>query len=433
MVVVSLALAVILSAPTAPDPSGLVRELNAAPRDRREAAETALEKLGRAAVPALRAGRESRNPDVRARSAAVLARIDATWLTRPTPILIDIRDEPLADAIEAINARSGLSLGLSFEKDPSWGRARLTCRASEPLTFWAAIDALCAAGHVHCQPGQAASTGPGEPAFLLYPGDAAAPDLISDSGPFRVQLASIHFQSDLPLARVRPLGEGRTSAVRQFYLQVIVAADPRLTIAQTGPARILQAEDDRGNALAMPPGSFGVEHSSGYLGLNASPSLQVRVDLRRPDPSAQQIRSLRGVVPLAVSARKPDPVTVDLSAAPGRTFQDDWAAFTIDAVHPLSSGHQAAIEITARSNRVDSDRESPRPRPEITSRQVEILDARGVSLPWFPTRTTYEGDTTRYTLTLTTEGKAVPTSIRFHEIGHATTDVPFEFHAVAMP
>ena len=200
MLVVSLAMVAILSsAPNRPDPSKIIDELGSPRYARREAAGLALEKMGREAIPALKVARESRNPEVQARASAILARIGDGQLFQPSLIEFDFRDEPLADAIAAINARYGLNLALTPGSFPIG--ARLTCRTAGPVPFWSAIDAVCVAGPLHHPAGTSAIPDLGGEAFPLVPGDATAPELVSDSGPFRVQLASIHFQSDLPLSR----------------------------------------------------------------------------------------------------------------------------------------------------------------------------------------------------------------------------------------
>src|SRR4051794_21147171 len=85
-----------------PDPSELVDRLGSnRPADRAEAS-AALEKLGDAAVPALRAARfGSTDLVLRARAAAVLDAIEGRRLTRATMVRLDFEDRPVPEVLEA--------------------------------------------------------------------------------------------------------------------------------------------------------------------------------------------------------------------------------------------------------------------------------------------------------------------------------------------
>src|SRR5690348_11567137 len=78
-----------------PDPATLVERLGAPRYAEREEAAKALERSGAAAVPALRAARKARDPEVRARAAALLERIESGLMVRPTTVRLDYRDRPL--------------------------------------------------------------------------------------------------------------------------------------------------------------------------------------------------------------------------------------------------------------------------------------------------------------------------------------------------
>src|SRR6516165_9398580 len=77
MLGVNLALIVLLGqAPTTPDPSELVARLGSPRYVEREEAAGALERLGRLAIPALRAAREARDAEIRTRAAALFNKIE---------------------------------------------------------------------------------------------------------------------------------------------------------------------------------------------------------------------------------------------------------------------------------------------------------------------------------------------------------------------
>src|SRR5437763_1828212 len=112
MIVASLVLSAALVRVGEPDPPALVGRLGAPRWADREAAARALERRGRAALPALRAGRESRDPEVRARAAALIERIESGALVQPTLVRLDYRDRPLADVVRDLADRAGMPLVL---------------------------------------------------------------------------------------------------------------------------------------------------------------------------------------------------------------------------------------------------------------------------------------------------------------------------------
>src|SRR5258708_28053691 len=73
----------------APDPTDLVNQLGSPRYALRESAEGELARLGRAALPALRAAKDSKDPEIRTRVTALLARIENSLLLQSTPVSLD--------------------------------------------------------------------------------------------------------------------------------------------------------------------------------------------------------------------------------------------------------------------------------------------------------------------------------------------------------
>ncbi|MEJ7640207.1 MAG: hypothetical protein WKF75_20140 [Singulisphaera sp.] len=61
-----------------------------------------------------------------------------------------------------------------------------------------------------------------------------------------------------------------------------------------------------------------------------------------------------------------------------------------------------------------------------------MLDAKGQTIPWYPT--SFDSASARMTLTVTpTDGVAIPTELRSYSLARAATEVQFEFADVMMP
>jgi len=92
---ISLVLAMLLGQAPERDSADLVRQLGSAEYAEREAAMAALEELGPAALPALRAAGQSKDPEVRNRAAAAIATIEGRPMKEASMIRLDVVDRPL--------------------------------------------------------------------------------------------------------------------------------------------------------------------------------------------------------------------------------------------------------------------------------------------------------------------------------------------------
>ena len=437
------------------DPTALTDQLGSPRFAQREAAELALSQLGRGAIPALRGALTSRDPEVRSRAAAILRRIEAALLVEPTQVQLRLADAPITEAVDAINKQAGLKLTLAPEIPAIWANRRVSVESAQPLPFWRAIDALCEAGQLHYVFGGQSDFDLGDSAFPLYDGFAANRGVFDDQGPFRIQLASLHCQSEVHLSTdqsrtevVRRSGPTATnpSTVRnlqskQFFLQMLVGAEPRLSVAPAGPVKLLEAVDDQGRSLVMPPRSEIIQHESGYLGVNPSPLVHIRLDLAYPDQPAARLKKVKGLIPLIVSTRQPDPLVVPLAGASNKTFPGAKVVISVGDVHLGQPDQVSTIELSIKS--VDktlgegaaNDPEAGAIRSVVSPQQLEVLDSAGRMIPWFPSSSFYNGEEAKLTLTLLDRGAApmVPTTIRYHDLIRDRAEVPFEFRDLPMP
>jgi hypothetical protein len=434
MLAATVALVLLSAGPSPGTPDSWVAALGSPRYAVREQADAALTRLGRAALSALRAASSSSDAEVRVRALAILARIEGSLLAEATPVELDARDRPLGDVLRELHERTGVELASDFA--PDLLARRVTLAAPGPLPFWKAIDELCSVAHLRYAPD---STG-----FRLREGATPVALPVSDSGPFRSRVTSLHYQSEIQLgtASADDLAPGDAIPARQFYLQLLVAAEPRLALVQDGPIRRLEAVDEHGQSLTLGGGSRTTLRSAGYLGVNASAALRLRVDLAYPESPSRRIRLLKGAVPVVISARTGDPVVIRLTDGPGTVARNGQVVLGLREVRPATDDRPASIEVSLASVDgasppvgVGSDTEPESPsRPGSPRQQVEVLDAQGQSLPWFLAAQRYEGAETRLTLSLVPQSRpAEPVAVRFHRVTRVATDVPFEFRDLPMP
>jgi len=470
MIAANLLMLVLLGLSPGPDTSALVSQLGSTRYSDREKAASALEKLGAEAIPALREALDSHDPEVRSRAVALLDKIDSELMTRPTMIKLDFEDQSIDEVIKAINAQQ-VAITLALEPDNpvlTKGR-RITVRESEPVPFWKAIDLICKAGGLQHNPAtNMAMPGRGQ-VFRLFPGTSPSGPT-SDSGPFRATLNSVHLHRDMslvqgvPFAGVLPpdpqapvpLPPQRIAVVpaagpqpvsEQFYAQMQVMAEPRLTILQSHEIKLQEAVDEKGQSLIPPSAGRMTQQFSGYYGYGTSAFVQLQVALHRPENPGKMIKSLRGVVPVTVTARKPDPLVIPLKDdSIGKPFRSSDVILTVHQVAPDPNNQRTSIELSVRPLGTSGDAVGPpglaRPdfvgfrAPNLAQNQIEILDAQGKVLQGFPTNTHLQPDEMRMTVTILPapqQGVGAPAQVRYYSLSRAKADVSFEFTDIPIP
>jgi hypothetical protein len=451
----SLVLILVVGLAPLGDPAELVSQLGSPRYKTREAAESSLAELGRSALPALRAARNSPDLEIQIRATGLISRIEGSLLAQSSMISLDFQDTPIDQVIQSINQQSGLTLVLNPELHPGLTSRKVTLKSSEPVPFWKAIDALCQAGKLHYIPGAQPTQGQRDGAFLLFDGPSMKPEPVSDSGPFRVLVTSVQPQAEIQLAQRRPQpfdgrqrmmiagGDPRPSLpdlARQFSLQLLVTGEPRLSIYQNGLPKVTVAVDDKGQSLLVPSEAITFQHVAGYNGVSPSPTVRFRVDLIRPEAAGQKIRLIRGTIPVTVASRKSEPLEVPLEGSIGKLFKNEDVVLMVNDSRRARTNTTSLIELSIRPmGQVPraipfGEGEPFGYRPDTPQQQIEILDAEGKTLSWFPSSTFYNGDETRLTLTIVGRGTTpVPATIRYHSLVRASIDVPFEFRQLPMP
>jgi hypothetical protein len=443
------------------DPGSLVAKLGASRYADRQVAAEALERIGRAALPALRAARDSRDPEIRTRALLVSQKIESALLTQPTRVKLDFENTPLLDVTRALSSQAGFKMALYPPNLPKWRLQRVTIHNSQPVDFWKAVDQLCDAAGLQYNPSMHSFGGEREPTLTLSDGSSRVLTPISDHGPFRVSLLGVDYQRHLsyvpgaaigrpvpprpgvaapepaprepaPAARLRPL----TNV--QFAAQLVVAAEPRLTLTyQNGSLQLIEAVDDKGNSLVPATRGGPSSRSAAYFGMMSGPVVQLPVPLHHPSGAGESIMKLRGIIPLSVSSRRGDPLVVPLSGAAGKTFESRDLQLTVHVIRPVANSRNTQVELSIRPFGTDSPAVDEMEgfntvfrRPDHTQLQIEVIDTRGVMIPWFQSGP--DADNSRITLTLT-RPIAELKELRYFTLTRSSVSVPFEFSDIPIP
>lgn len=445
-------------ASSASDATSLVEQLGSARYADREDAARRLQVLGKEAIPSLLAGRSSNDMEIRTRALGLLHKIEGSLLTKSTMVRLDFDDASLPEIVKSLADQTGMRICLLPENQPRWNTRRITLQEPDPVPFWKAVDRLCQVASLQSDVEMASLSPRGEAALCLTDRITRPTLPTSDNGPFRVGLVELDFHRRVEFVAAPPLlprnaagrpGPNRGNVVaaqpravtsQQCSAQFQLMAEPRLGVTQYGPARILEARDDRDNSL-LPENQRGMMLSR-YSTLQTGPCTSVihlNLPLSRPENPGRSIKTLRGVVPLRVSARRPEPLIVPLAGAGGKTFVQGDVRLTIHDVRVGLSSRGRQIDLSVQEGRTDGAPASddfslhdPSSRMESNQQNIEILDAQNHPLHWV--QTTVEMESSRLTLSLASSAAAAePKELRYYRLTETMVDVPFTFADVPMP
>ena len=225
----------------------------------------------------------------------------------------------------------------------------------------------------------------------------------------------------------------------QFTAQFLVIAEPRLSLAPRGELRLSEAVDERGGSLIPAGRRVQTLNYTGYFGAPHGPVIETVAQLKMPANPGETIKMLRGTIPVAVSARRPDPLIVPLEkSAAGKTFQNSDVQLTVHEIRTLPDSRHTLVEISVRSSRPEAlSGSDPEAQHSIFQRaqqplQLDVLDARDHLMSWF--QSSVDAENSRVTLTLTSPIQtSTPKQLRYYSVTRNEVDIPFEFTDIPMP
>ena len=382
--------------------------------------------------------------NVRERASALWETIQRDLMTRPSLVRLDGQDRPLSVVLEDLETQTGLTL----QRDPSAPDKHVTLREPAQVPFWTALERLGLWDIAYHNPGQGQF-----PTLDLR--EAPAPAFTSTAGPFRVTLTGLHLHRDRQLIRgpwVRIDRSGQRIDVPSedlkgesvtFYGGLEVMVEPRMWFTQEAPARLIEASDDLGQSLVPEPADLATTlsdnaHFAFYAGSGVA---QVRTEFRlRPTDHPGRVARLRGVVPVMLHVRRPEPtLVIPLSGAAGKTFRCDDAEFTIRTVN--DSAMATNVSMTVRLN-VDKADLPDHPDGElIVSRlqvmgehQLQLTDAAGTVLAYSIGSGCGGSDTPSvYQWTMGTCRNGRATHLRYYSMLRVRSEAAFDFRDVPLP
>jgi hypothetical protein len=241
------------SADQAKQAAQLIAQLGSDKVEDRDAAQKTLENASSSnfasavLAPLTDAAKNSDDPEVRSRAAAVLAKLKASQASGPSLITLDIDDGSATAVLDAIGQQAGgklIPFGLPQASPDRTGDHRVhtaTIHAKQ-RPFWEVMTDACTQLHA-CPTLDAASLH----SMRVSP---AWEDWLANSphqtvGPYWFGVAGIARTRSLDLGT----GNGPDSADDDLTLHLVVYPEPKMAVTQISDFQVQQAVDDAGNSL----------------------------------------------------------------------------------------------------------------------------------------------------------------------------------------
>ena len=425
-------------------PSELIGRFNSTDRVVREEAARTLEERGPEALAVLRTTLGStEGAEARDRLLGLIGRVEARLLDRPTLVALDFDDRPLGEVVAALSARSGFAIAVD---DPALAARRLTLRTPAPLPFWEAVDRLGRLGHVRHDPSPRRDPNgddPGAPTIRLIDGDP--PAIVAFAGPLRVHLFATHRHRDISdevfEVSVRPPSPKKS--VTTVTAEIQAFAEPNRFINAVGLPR-LEAVDAQGRAIAPQPAAVveppnPAEHS--WLIPKRTSLLHWHIPLGLPDPAPKSPLKLRGVLPVVISLRKPEPLVIPLAAAAAKTFRQGSVTIQVEKVHFEPGIHNTTVNFTLKDDVNPTDRPRASTGPEFDqigdflANRVEFQDGDGRPLGFNILGNQQNTGTSGETRVMCFVGGSAtpPARLLIYRLNRLVAEIPFEFAGVISP
>lgn len=390
MGIVAVVALLIVRATPDDDPAAVVARLGAARYADREAAADELRRMGRQALPALRAARSGNDPEIRFRALRLRDEIASAALL-----------EPSTERLEA-----GQTTLPHVDAGPFRVELRNVVRERD-------IDLEPGLGHSGVWFGGAMPRPPGVRA-------------VAQNGPRRLSAFNAMLEVSVKPG-LRIVGEVVTTELKA------TDADGR-SILLAGQARPMAPQN------GASPFGWGL--------LQSSTTRSVRIALDDSTPTIASTARIEGLLTIAVLGTGDDPIEVPLANASGRTIERDGVNLTIHEVEVRPGQYNAELELTFETEAspetllVQGPGVPPMaiPRPlDRLQREIEVIDEGGCPRTWqflkLPTEAGLRGRM-RLMIPSNVPGSPIDLSrvkLRVSTLVGAAMTFPFAFDRVPMP
>jgi hypothetical protein len=354
----------------------------------REEAAKAIEKLGPAALSALREAKNHPDPEVRRRIDQWIPQFETVAVVLPKQVTLKLANQPLRKAIDELAKQTGYKIEV-VQGDPN-NRLQKPCTFQlDKTTFWEAFDKICQEGKLTMNPHH--HFGRAENTLYLEFADAVTPYVVHHRA-FRVAAEAFDYRRETTASRTIQFGAPRpdpgendaskdeqSQTAEHFQLQLSVAAEPRLEISGVGEPSIDQAVDDQNRSLVAPRNGDADRMFQRHFAMHRfmhrfnGMANSVQIQLLPSARNARSLKVIRGTIPVyAEKEKKTFVVTDDINKAQGKKVELDGLSVQVDLLfkHPNGKDRFDLFLTTSRKRAANEE------LPDM-GHEFELQDAKG--------------------------------------------------------
>jgi hypothetical protein len=406
------------------------------PAVRAEAARE-ISNLGVEALPRLREGRSSQDPETRRRLDELIPLLERKFLLSPKTVSLHMTNRSMRDVLNEISKQTGYKIApweAGFVPGPMGGQAAngpVYTFQFDKLPFWQALDRVCESSGMVLQQNYW-----GDDYLRLAAADSYVP-FSSYSGPFKVMAVGFSYNRNNNFAEMPRDPHHRGGQMSEnLAVNLSIAVEPRLPIIRLGMPKIAEALDGENHSLLptaqdSSPGAASQRYYSG--GSYRTYVQQVQANLAWPSKTARTVKIIRGMIPVSILAdQTPSVITEKVLSAKGKKFKLTGASFHIEDVQDLGGKqYQIRVGIT------EEGKENPNDWTRINTLQqrLELLDAKGNKYHFYFSSMSNNGSSVQATLMVQPPAPNVgpPARLVFHAWHLLDTEVAFEFQGLPLP
>ncbi len=337
----------------------LIEQLGSPEFREREAASKALAECGVEVLPALQKASNHADPEVRRRVADLLPGAEKAVALAPTRVSLNLTRRPIREAVAEIARQTGYPI--KVEQPEQQDRRRHSFHF-KGLTFWEAMEKVCAAGEFryHKLPS-------GKGTIVLSWLAGCKPFPCSLNGPFKVEVYGV---------------EGTTDPVDHLHVSSFLSVEPKLGLLSVHYSAWQEVRDDqKGDLLSdlMRYPDADVFRSAYGWG-NPTAHHPAGGWIKRPGKQAKVVKSLKGSIPvLLLTQRKPALVIDNILTVRGKTLEAGDIALTVAEVIQLGPADTPyyQVKLSIREGKEEHVGETDFSWVGSLPYRFELQDARG--------------------------------------------------------
>lgn len=345
----------------------------------RELAMTELKKIGKKAIPELQKALKHREPEIRARSQALINFLQKVDRLAPTRVTLRAKNLTIGTLFDDISNQTGYKVDFYDNGQPM----RVSIHLKD-VPFWEAMEAIAS------KSGLVLQSGWGDRRIHFSQQSQSCP-FTHVNGAFRITANSISHYRTVNLAYVDPaVGASRNE---NLTLSFHVHSEPKLRILGYEEAKLTAAYDNLGTSMLPPkedapedPG-MGFRHRSSMYGNGYhSGTVSMSVKLHRNEEKAKTLKVIRGYVPLTLLVADKKVTVVDkVTEAKDKKVKVGDTEFHIESVKEMPN-RQIQVKMTLTNPTITDQNDYS--WVQSLYQRLELVDAKGNKYSDFGSSTT---------------------------------------------